>query len=435
MIERLKGRFEKVAEIAKCHDRIHLFSHYDADGIASASVVASSLRRSGIEFDVTIFPTLEPKQMEKVRDTEFECMIMTDMGTSYLNELGELGKDCIILDHHEPLTDTDLNHVAYINCHNAGIDGSHEVCASTMAYLFAQAMGDNKDLVEIAIAGMIGDKQHIGGFKGVNKGIIDSAIEDGRIICQDDSLIPSGDITHSLYESIDPFIKGISGDITGVKELLASLNIVDLSDQIEKKRLEYEVLGRLRSQGVSDHIIDQCIQPRYHLPTYGMDAERLSRIIDACGRSEKGDAGIDLCLDGKSPIAESTYMKYTERLLRCADDLSKSGTIVMENIQFFINTVSGVTGTVAGMYSRYLGDPMKPIVGFQPEGKKYSLSSRCTDLALDKGVNMAAAMRECTRAVGGNGGGHANAAGGSIHKEKKDEFLKLLNETIGKQIS
>lgn len=428
MIEALNDRFEKAANMAKRHRRIHLFSHYDADGVASASIVASALRRAGIEFEATTFKTLEPKEMEIVRNSDFECMIMTDMGTKYLDEFGSMGGDCIVLDHHEPLTDTDLAHIAYANCHNAGIDGSFEVCASTMAYLFAQAMGDNRDLVNIAIAGMIGDKQHIGGFKGVNARIVEQAVKDGTIVLKDSSILPSGDLRTVLYECTDPFIKGVSGDREGIDGFLDSCGTCD------EMAVEAGIQALLREQGVMESMIGKCKQPRYYLPMFDMDAEKLSRIIDSCGRSGRAEEGIRFCMGERVPSLESTYASFVEQLLGCINGLSERGTVVHGNIQYFVNDIDGITGTVAGMYSNYLGDPTIPVIGFQKEGDgTYSLSSRCTDLALSMGINMAIAMDESTRAFGGNGGGHANAAGGSIPIESMEEFLSVLDGVIGKQ--
>lgn len=429
MIEGLKGHFQKAAAIVKRHDRIHLFSHYDADGIASASIITSALRRLDIECDVTIFPTLEDKQFNTVLDTDFDCMIMTDMGTKYLSKLAGMNRDCIILDHHEPPCDTDAEHVAFINCHNVGIDGSFDICASTLAYLFAQELGDNRDLVTMAIAGMIGDKQHIGGFRSVNKAVIESAIEGGHIICQSDSILPSGDRRTSLYECVDPYIDGISGNMDGVDSFLGSC------DGDNDTVFEAKILDKLREQGVSESVIDGCTQPRYYLPSHNMDAERMSRIIDACGRSNRQKEGIAFCIDGEGDVAESTYREYTERLFKCARNVIDRDIVIMENIQYFVNDISGVSGAVANIYSKYIGDPMLPVIGLQHQGQQYSLSSRASGAALSEGVNMAIAMEECTTSVGGNGGGHANAAGGSIPKDAMADFLSALNRKIGEQRS
>ena len=44
-------------------------------------------------------------------------------------------------------------------------------------------------------------------------------------------------------------------------------------------------------------------------------------------------------------------------------------------------------------------------------------------------------MREACASVGGQGGGHKIAAGGSIPLDKVDEFLQNLDRIIGEQIS
>jgi RecJ-like exonuclease len=42
-------------------------------------------------------------------------------------------------------------------------------------------------------------------------------------------------------------------------------------------------------------------------------------------------------------------------------------------------------------------------------------------------------MDECSSALGGEGGGHDIAAGARIPKDKKQEFLALIDETLKKQ--
>ena len=67
------------------------------------------------------------------------------------------------------------------------------------------------------------------------------------------------------------------------------------------------------------------------------------------------------------------------------------------------------------------------------EGDMADISSRCTNLALSLGINMATVMKECSRSVGGNGGGHANAAGGRIPADRIDEFVHLADRMIFEQ--
>ena len=56
-------------------------------------------------------------------------------------------------------------------------------------------------------------------------------------------------------------------------------------------------------------------------------------------------------------------------------------------------------------------------------------------LMLDKGINLAVAMREACAAVGGEGGGHKIAAGGSIPSDKVSDFMDKLDSILEQQLS
>ena len=49
-------------------------------------------------------------------------------------------------------------------------------------------------------------------------------------------------------------------------------------------------------------------------------------------------------------------------------------------------------------------------------------------------IYLGLALREACLNVGGQGGGHAIAAGATIPPEKLDEFLKIFSKIIDKQI-
>ena len=66
---------------------------------------------------------------------------------------------------------------------------------------------------------------------------------------------------------------------------------------------------------------------------------------------------------------------------------------------------------------------------------KIKLSGRATYEQLDRGVDLAVALRESTRTVGGEGGGHSIASGGSIPVGTSEEFLKNIDAIIGGQLS
>ncbi|HUM82059.1 MAG TPA: DHHA1 domain-containing protein, partial [Methanothrix sp.] len=51
-----------------------------------------------------------------------------------------------------------------------------------------------------------------------------------------------------------------------------------------------------------------------------------------------------------------------------------------------------------------------------------------------RGLDLSVAMRRATGAVGGVGGGHTIASGGSIPPGSEDRFLTILDEIVGEQL-
>ena len=62
-------------------------------------------------------------------------------------------------------------------------------------------------------------------------------------------------------------------------------------------------------------------------------------------------------------------------------------------------------------------------------------SSRGTFPLLDRGVDLAYAMKRGCASVGGEGGGHRIAAGGSFDSVRRDDFLKKVDKIVGEQMS
>ena len=69
---KLLTTLSKAADIVRGHDFIQVFSHYDADGVSSAAILAKTLLRAGKEFRVTLFTTLNDYNMEVIRNTKAE---------------------------------------------------------------------------------------------------------------------------------------------------------------------------------------------------------------------------------------------------------------------------------------------------------------------------------------------------------------------------
>lgn len=84
-----------------------------------------------------------------------------------------------------------------------------------------------------------------------------------------------------------------------------------------------------------------------------------------------------------------------------------------------------------------LADPEKPVVVLADSDEDENLvkgSARTTEKALEKGYHLGEALKEVAEKLGGEGGGHAIAAGIRFPKNRIDEFIKLFNEALGRQV-
>ena len=99
----------------------------------------------------------------------------------------------------------------------------------------------------------------------------------------------------------------------------------------------------------------------------------------------------------------------------------------------FIN--EKIIGTVSSIIVSSLANNEKPLIAFAnvEEEKAAKFSSRTTEAAIRKGVNLGDVMRLASEANGGKGGGHNIAAGAKCHWIKL-RFLKTVDELIGRQL-
>lgn len=438
---KLLSTLSKAADVVRGHHFIQVYSHYDADGVSSAAIIAKALIRAGKEFRVTLFTTLNDSNMRAVRATKADCIILSDLGASYIDQLDEMDTPVVVLDHHTVISEA--SRVVYANPHLYGIDGMTSGCGATMSLLFAVTMDErNWDLVQVAFAGIAGDRQHVNGLSGLNEYLFEEGSRRGFVTREPGSLIPSGNLMTRLFLDTDPFIKGVSGSVEGVAALLEEAGIAndrsysDL-DEDERRRLSSLIAIRLTEQGMRLSAMQEVTRDRYTLRDWGMDAETLSNLLNSCGRSGMGGAGIAAGLGDERSlrVAAETDEEAARGLVSAMVDLDIRGLNQMEHIQWFDSTDSGYTGMLCSISMQSIAHPDKPTIGMNRSNDPVNLSSRGTFAQLERGIDLAAAMREACASVGGEGGGHRIAAGGSIPDSMVDEFLSTLDGIVGRQLA
>lgn len=436
---KLFSRFSYFAEVLERHSRVTIISHYDADGISAAGIIAAILLRKGKEIHVRLFKALNHQGLESIMKMESECTVLADMGAAYIKEILASDKDMIVLDHHQ--TDEEVDNAAYINPHNFGIDGMRSACAGSLAMMLAAQNGErNWDLVQLAFAGIAGDRQHINGLSGVNEYLLQEGVRRGHIKVLGGSLVPSGELRSSLYLCTDPYISGVSGDMDGVESLLREAGVPegvrdsDLDSQT-LRRLSSLIALRLLAQGVSLSTIQEAARERYHLCSWGIDAECLASLLNACGRKDREGLGIAVTLGDENARqeAEALEREYKEELVSSVRSLEKEGFKRLNNIQYFYSPSTGYTGIICGIAMQYLGDSSLPCFGLSRKENTVRISGRSTNEQLVAGIDLASALRDASAAVGGSGGGHRIASGAAVPLEKEAEFLKELDRIIGEQ--
>lgn len=435
----LLTRLEYIAGKVKESAEIRVISHYDADGISSAGIVCKALMREDIPFQATIIKSLDAGFISSLTKNPQEIIMFLDMGSGHLEELEKIEAEVIVLDHHKPPRDSDkVNHV---NPHLFGIDGMTGASASAVSMLFAITMDErNWDMLPFAFAGIVGDRQHVRGLKGINLYLLENGTEKGIVEKRKGSLIPDGVLEEELVHRFDPFIVGVSGSRKGARNLLSSIGISPDSQGRELEERDRRKLGSmiclmLLEQGVEAQTLMTLTDDRYYFPSWDMEAKELSSLLNACGRTNNEGIGLALALGDIEALtkAQSLRLMYIDEILRALNSIVRKGLTPMNNIQYFWNKKLGFGGVLCGILMEYVADKNKPTVALTAKDDDIKISARATFRLLEKGIDLSEALRLSAEAVGGSGGGHAIASGASVPASRIDEFLHELDGIIGEQ--
>src|SRR3989344_6633196 len=207
----------KFNEVAKDKE-IQIISHFDTDGISSATIIIKALRRLDKKFSLMIVKGLEEHHVYNLKRDKVTLFV--DLASNSLNYIECAGlENVFIIDHHE-ISQKVPGSVEIINPH---FHGNEKLSSSSLAYLFAKELDKkNSDLAKLAILGMVGDLLE----KEIEK-LNNHILEDGDIKIKRGLLIypATRPLNRTLEYSSNPYIPGITGNSEGVFELLKEVNI------------------------------------------------------------------------------------------------------------------------------------------------------------------------------------------------------------------
>jgi len=446
---------------------IQVFSHLDADGVAAAGIIGKALWRLNALFRIKVTQWVDDKIIGEITIGKPQLVVLTDFGSGYIDLLNAKlpHQQIVILDHHQIVGNATNPAFVQVNPHLHGIDGATDVSGSGVAYFTAKALkAENVDLSPIALVGALGDMQdkyeqrRLG---GLNTAIVEDAVNAGLVKVEKD-LTFFGRETRSIHKALasstSPFIPGISGDEGAAVAFLNSAGIPlrdgekwralrDLSDD-EKKRLCTGLAEHLLSKGlhleVSKLVGEIYVLTNEQPNTSLRDAREFSVVLNSTGRLGKPSLGIAVCMgDRKSALADANRVledyrrdinRYLTWVMEKSERMREFGNVFVVYGESAVN--EKVIGTVASILAYSLPVSEKPILAFanvEEEGVA-KFSARTTDAVVQRGVNLGEVMRVVSEKLGGKGGGHNIAAGAQVPLEKVDDFVRLGDELVGKQL-
>ena len=485
----MRAAAEEIAGIIQDQEFVKIVTHIDADGITAGSIASAALERAGIPHDIEFVKQLDTEAIERLRTEKHPLVWFTDLGSGMLEHL--TGLECVICDHHvpspagpSPLPELDKNQltdilafseavsrrnpeavspIPHLNPHLFGRDGGNDLSGAGAAYLVARAMSpENMDLAALAVVGAVGDIQAARERRltGTNRGIIADGEKAGVLRARKDFFIFGRETrpVHKLLQYSSDVLPGLSNHEENSIEFIEGLGIPQKEEDrwlswteltMEQQRTIVSALVRLLvERGFGHDAALGLLGEVYELSkekrnTELRDAMEFSTLLNSCGRYKKAYVGYRVCLGDRGEYLDKALLLlkgHRRVLVDCLKVVREIGLTVGESIQYFDSgdrIPDSVVGIVASMMlSQEDVDSSMPILAFantEEEGK-VKVSARSTERLVKKGLRLNEALSEAAGRLEGLGGGHNIAAGATIPQDRKEEFLVIVEELIGKQI-
>jgi len=427
--------------------RWRVIYHYDGDGIAGASALLRAFERLGYPAQATPLTGVERERITQLLASTAGPVLIVDSGASWLDLYGQHPYPVVVLDHHRypgvPNPPDLPAHVGFVNPLDWGVDGMSELCGATLAWLFTVFLDPvNWDNAPWGLSGAIADRQHVGGFKGLNATLVDEAVRRGVLELRHGMPLFGGTVEEALAESIDPYVRGLSGHPAAAADFLRAVGlapdraVASLSPE-ERAHLSAALKQRLERDGVLADFTGLLDGVRWFSPALRLDAEEVSNRQNATGREGVPEVGVawslgDPAAADRAIAAETAWRRGILTGLRRVEE---AGVHSGAHLKWFESPEMTLAGTQAGLAMSYLLPPDVPVFVFSDvPNARTKVSSRGLVQQVERGLDLAAVCRAAAAAVGGEGGGHRVASGATIPPGTRDRFLEVADAELGRQL-
>ncbi|MBD3204346.1 hypothetical protein GF327_08695 [Candidatus Woesearchaeota archaeon] len=446
----------KKFSLIKKSEKIRLISHYDADGLCSASQLISALNRNNRSYSLTIVPQLTEKEVIKLSSEKYKAYIFSDLGSGQIKYILKYLKNrkIFILDHHF-IEKINQNKAVHINPHLYDIDGSEEISGSGVVYLFCKALNPkNRELCHLPIIGAIGDAQENSGFSGFNNEFLKEAVLLNKIKIKT-SINWFGIETKPLFKLLaydkDIFIPGVSGSESCAIQFLNQIQIkpkikgdwvkYNQLDEKQKQRLITAIVMKRTNQKNPEDILGKryiLVEEQKNLPT--RDAKEFSTLLNACGRMDAASLGIGACLNRddlkqKAIKCMDQYRREIGNALRWYEENKDTKKIIKGKNYIILNTGNDIRYTIIGTLASIISNSNNfkqetyiISMGYTPDNI-IKISIRKTGNIINS--DLREILKEIVINIDDSEiGGHKNAAGGYVLKDKESEFIESVKKNL-----
>ncbi len=420
---------------------IRLISHNDADGISSSAILALSLSRENKNFHLSNVKGFNQEVIDRLKKESNHIIVITDLGSGQIELLNDLDDDVIVIDHHLG-HGTVPSHVYELNAHKVGINGTYEACAASLAFTVSISMNEkNWDLAPLAIAGIVGDRQNVGGLRGHNKELVDAAIKNKSINVVDSLSLYGTNLRDALTYSVEPYILNYTGIPSKMDSVLKELNIdgstkISMLTDNQISLLGSWIITKLIAQGAAPEQFDSLFTSQYFSDRMDFDSATLSNLLNSCGNHDDTATGVGVCFNNQNSIEQSKkYQSDSQKLILESMGKAYENLETLSSIQYFYTDNPSIKGAVCGLSMCQFLDQNKPTLVLSKNEEKVFISSRGTQSLVSKGLNLAEAMRDASSNFNGQGGGHPIASGATIPLGSESDFLETVNQIVSVQLS
>lgn len=435
--ERIKEAIERIDSLSKAKP-IKVISHFDTDGICSAAVFSRALQRWGKKFSLEITKSLDEKYISDL--PEDSLLIFLDLASGSLDYLARKKTEVFIFDHHETIQQIPDN----VFMINPVLQKEEPLSAAAICYFFAKTLNpNNRDLANLAVIGMVGDLHE----KEIGKSFSEILNDSDGIIKRGLLIYPSTRPLNRVLEySSSPYLPGVTGSREGVTSLLREAGLVGENGQCkalyelteeEMTKLVTAVMLRGAKAGAmnQENLIGNLFMVKFFNKLE--DAREISALINACSRMERRDIALGFCLGNKAmrEEAERVYINYRQSLTSALKYISESEKMEGKNYMI-IHGKDKIKDTIIGTVASILShSPLYPegllIVALAYDQERVKVSAR---LSGRKGGNVREILNKAVIPIGGEVGGHPNAAGCLIPREKENDFISELRKVLDVEI-